>query len=1324
MRRLPMASVGVTLVLLLLTSLIPFAQSNELDLDSVFDVPFRPMDTSDPIDGIIGADWQDGLRSEIQLGDYPAVLHARHNGANVFLAIELFDAEATLPRDDLTFCFVFDNGDGQLFGDGDDCVDVHIDDRLETDGDHHGIGCGWFESDDQQDATGYGTWSMGDAGVTYTIEISRPIDSGDESDVSLTTCTTMLFAIRFCCTMEESDICIEQTFEGFIHLKPDPYTWGIPEGDSLGGFSYWNPSIKTAPCTVCEENTTQSFYPPVFDQTSGDDVFLHNGELLLQETDLVIPGRGLSWSFERTYRSGLINDGPLGHGWEFNYSQRLAEANPENIEQVKKLFGQAKIGDLIRIDGGGRVDLYVREADADYTTPEGLPFDISKDTDGGFIERDRNGGTAVYAAPNSMGMSRLQQMSDRNGNTMRFEYNVLGQLIDVIDTLGRHIGYTYDLNGRLIEVRDFADRAITFTYDEHGDLVAVTSPSVTGTPNGNDFPDGTTTRYTYSSGFAEEWLNHNVLTITAPNEVADGGPPRVQFEYDTNPNSLHTDRVLTQTLGETNASGVPAGGTIVYDYKTLLEVILDPSLCLAEQLEILIVEYAERMRLRRDGPPTPDGLKPSVFQTTAIDRNGNVTEYRFDALGHTTRLREFTNRDVRPYEPEFFETRFEYNDHGKLTQGTRPNGGTVEYVYGEGDSGCCGKGDLVSTTILPDERGGDQASITTSQTYEPIYNQLTTSTDARGFVTTYTYDYQEGTDYAGIANKLGIPEYEVLKRLTAAGIPMGLSDVNGDGRTDQISGNLIRIDYPTVTLLPNSNMAAIEPDLRQEIVELYAYNDFGQLVKEVDPEANVTLYEYYADNALCGAGQLKCVTRDAESAPGRNSGTDPIPTRIRTLYEYDLVGNIVRTVDGRGIAIDYVINELNQTVQIVRAAAHNVFVPDPVEPLPLHDFGYLEQIFYDANGNVVRRQVEDRGDTSGVGGDNLGSGTAFVDYTYHYDILDNQVQMSEEVSNDLDLITRYRYDANENLVLTIQPEGNAAASVHDERDRLYQTTRGAVAPPAAALLAPDDPTNYDVRGGIPSTITYHYDENGNLIEVVDAADTDGSTANNSDLGGDGDRTRYLYDGFDRRTSVVDSVGNQTVTQYDPAGNVIRELRFGPVGGPSPTTDGPDVLLIPVSSGGVIQVNNLVNDNLLEATEYVYDEAGRLFQTDRVLFVNTIAIVRTPDVADGASDIGKGDLTTNDDQELPGISGIDIIGRVSSRTEYDRASRTMFMVEDDEDTYRTFFDGASRVIKTLDPEGNVIETAYDDNDNVIETRETDVSQVIGVADEGVPDHQPL
>lgn len=108
---------------------------------------------------------------------------------------------------------------------------------------------------------------------------------------------------------------------------------------------------------------------------------------------------------------------------------------------------------------------------------------------------------------------------------MQFQYNSLGQLATVIDTLGRPVSYSYNSTGLLTSVTDYTGRTLHLGYDAQGDLVAVTSPAVTGTPNGNDFPDGKTEQYTYSDGYPVAALNHEMLTDTAPNEVATGGPP-------------------------------------------------------------------------------------------------------------------------------------------------------------------------------------------------------------------------------------------------------------------------------------------------------------------------------------------------------------------------------------------------------------------------------------------------------------------------------------------------------------------------------------------------------------------------------------------------------------------------------------------------------------------------------------------------------------------------------------------------------------------------------------------------------------------------------
>jgi RHS repeat-associated protein len=1065
-----------------------------------------------------------------------------------------------------------------------------------------------------------------------------------------------------------------------------------------------------------------------------------------------------------------------------------------------------------------RTDMFVAKPTAGtYLSPIQSYDQLTVNTAGDFELRSLDGTVKSYVNlvhPEIPG--RLVRSEDRSGNFTTFHYAQMDPnsavahdekyvLAFVIDAMGREIRYQYYAStsqivdgrvltiphpagnmaawGRLARIVDFKgdmdfdgtaesedfagqtnNRTWAFDYDSEANLIATTTPAVTGTPNGNDFPDGKTTRYDYLreadipvsvTGLDRERLLHNLTKIQAPNEAAlDPTNSREIFVYGMDPNDpTNFDRVLSYTVGGTNTHDVPAGGTVSYEYEILATDAMEPN--------------------------------DPHLRTTVTDRNGNVEQYVYSAFDTLLEERELT-RGFRTGDPEAYVTRYQYNLDKKPLRVELPDGTVLSYTYDQKNQDRAQQGNLTRSVVHADSaRGGDQTSIASKTVYEPIYQQRAASVDPRGldpsyvpsipdpsgrtqrerYTTRYFFDYQESDPALVLpllAAELKTSVSVVQARLDAAGVQLGLGDLNGDGdTTPRIAGNVVRIEEPSVVLPAGSNQAGIEGSQLQPIVTLYRYNRFGKVTSMVDPEGNVTTYVYYpetdpdgdgiatpppADGRTLDAstgGYLAEEIRDTASAPIRNNRTDPTPMNIRTAYTYDDVGNITSETDGRGIRTDYFVNELNQTVQTTRAAA----VPssgrgDLDEPLSLVPFAYIDRVCYDFNDNVVLSQTEDRGNTSQVDGnppvgdlpagipgavdpDPIG-GPAFVDSVFKYDILDNQIEMLEEVANGVAaefLRTRYRYDPNENQVLTILPEGNANASVYDERNLLLRSMRGTTTPPShptvtlTTHLAPSDPTDYDVRGGLRcDCLSYRYDENGNVIETVDSDDTDLSPDNNNPTLGPGDRTRYIYDGFDRLTSVVDSVGNQTVSQYDPAGNVVRTLRFGPVGGPSPTSDGPDTLPRPASQLGVIQWANLVNDNLLEATETLYDELGRIIQTDRVLFVNTIDTVRTPDVSDGATDIGKGNLTPGDNQVIPGVSGVSIIGRVTRRTEYDRRSRTTFTVEDDEDTYRTDYDGVDRVIKTTDPERNLVETAYDDNHNVIETRETDVSQVAGIADE--------
>jgi RHS repeat-associated protein len=1044
----------------------------------------------------------------------------------------------------------------------------------------------------------------------------------------------------------------------------------------------------------------------VANDTGGKTVYLHNGEFTHHVVDLEIPGRGFNWRLARSFRSGMNFNGPLGHNWEFNYNRRL--------------FTMA--GGVLRMDGFARADAYLPRGDGTFTAPTGFYTGLTRNPDGSFTEREPNGTKIQYSQPDARGVAVMTRVMDRNGNTMRFIYNGQNQLVQVIDTLGRPIDYRYNADGRLIEVTDFIGRTIRFTYDANDDLVEVASPAVTGTPTRNNFPQGKTTRYSYSSGFSNEVLNHNLLTITAPNEVASGGQARIRVEYETNPNSPNLDRVLRQTIGGTNAPAtvvngqvqfrrevrVPAGGTISYQYQLL-----------------------------GSAPPT-DFVSP-VTQTTVTDRNGNRTEYQFNQIGNIVRIREFTNRDIRPSDPEFFETRYQYNKDGELLRMIYPEGNSVEYVYDAGNPLRFQQGNLLAEIRRPDaQRGGDQAMIQTTYSYEPIYNQRRSVTDPRGtdpsyappnggttsparYTTVSIFDYQEGTNFAALARELGVTENQVRTLLQQATIPMGLGDVNGDGRTDQLAGNMVKVIYPTVTLLPDSHMARVEGSTRQPSEEQYAYNTFGQRLRHVDAEGNVTVYEYHPENDPDGDGRnltpgvssapfgyLKAVTRDAESNPMRNSRTDPEPTQIRRQYFYDRVGNVIKEVNGRGIATQYVFNQLNQLVQIIRAADVSEALRNPEEPnyggcsdsslvecqAGMVAFRYLTNFFYDFNNNQIRLEVENRDSN------NQPLAGSFIEYTVAFDILDHRIEMTSEVSETPRqlLVTRYRYDRNENQVLEVSPmaaaggqPSNVMSQVYDERDLELTTTRGGLTTQFRNLAAHAD---IPERNQIPnsadiSTYTRVYDLNRNLTQLIDAADNTGD--------GQSEATTYLYDGFDRWVSTIDAVGNQSFTNFDPAGNRVRESRFGPVGGPSPTNNRAATFTQPLTLQSFRQP-------LLGQSESKYDEFRRVFERADRLFDyrgQGVSYARAPQLNDGP--LGS----AND-------------GLVVTRYEYDRKSRQTFLIQDDLDTTETLYDGVDRVIEQIDPEENRVEYSYDDKDNVVKIVQEEITQRDDVRQGKVPD----
>ncbi len=867
-------------------------------------------------------------------------------------------------------------------------------------------------------------------------------------------------------------------------------------------------------------------------------------------------------------------------------------------------------GDVVRHNGYGHSDTWLRQPDDSFVAPVGHFGMLVAQLDGMFVHRAPDGYKRFYLAD-----GRLDRCEDRFGHTVGLFYDGSDRLDLIVDAYGREIEVVFELapDGveRITRVIDYAGREVVYGYDSSGRLVSTRTPIVVDTSIGNDFPDGRTEQYSYDG-------DHRLLTVTFPQEVEVGGPPALSWTYGTDPaDSLTLGRALSETEGGINASAVMAGGTRTFSYQ--------------------VVNSAT--------PPGSPGLvRWTVFET---QRNGTLIEHDFDERGHRVATRELT-LGLRPGEPANYATLFEYDADGQLVRQVNPEGNEVLRTY-DAPGPRAAQQNVIELRLVAGPRGGGEDLVET-YTYEPLYQQLATRVDARAtasafvpplgvaseerYTTRWTFDYQESTLPVSDATEFDIDLSSIVR---------GLGDRNADGVIDQRFGNRVRLDEPTVTLEAGSELALRLGATSQEIVTELQWNDSGQIAAIIDPEGNVTRAEYYPENDPDGDGVLTVastatLTNDPLGYPAvitvdaadsaRRTATEP-PTMLTTESRYDVVGNVIWTRNPRGVAHSFEVNALNETVTVTRGADVSLATSSGELVTGESAFAYTTRFTRDHNGRLVLQEVENRDlTTPGVG--------AFVDLTRTVDLLGNLVASTVEVDATTVLTTTFEYDPNELLSVVERPEGDRTVFTYDERNLPFEITRGSGSPAAA-------------------TTRFDYDLNGNVLRLVDAEDNDGD--------GEPEATIHTYDGFDRPVVITDALGNQIVSTYDAASNVVRRQRLGhPAGQPAAAP-------VPLSD-----------------FEFHIDELGRVYRADQDLF------------------LAAGFSPTNPVTLLDGNSD----GVVSSRVERDALSRVVFVVEDDGQVHETIYDGASRPIARIDALQNRIERVYDRNSNVIEEHAFEVS----------------
>ncbi|AJT70042.1 hypothetical protein T261_8449 [Streptomyces lydicus] len=866
----------------------------------------------------------------------------------------------------------------------------------------------------------------------------------------------------------------------------------------------------------------------------GEPIDMATGRMFLPQTDLTLPGRlplVLSRKFESSYRSGRW----FGPTWSGTLDQRL------EIDTKGVIF----------VHEDGMLLAYPHpEPSGDPVLPAvGPRWPLRRDGRGDyFITDPATGRTWNFDAPTAggSGLAPLQEISDRSGHWITFEYDETGAPTGIrhsggyqihLTTEGNRITalylangapdgndqlvlqYGYDAAGHLSEVTNPAEKALRFAYDPEGRIVSWIDSNARSYEFVYDehdrciFQSGTegNLRNSLDYGEVDPATGHRVVSLT---------------------NSLgHTTRYLVNKALQVVAETDPTGATTRTErdrYHRLLSTT-DPL-----------------------GAVTRYAYDDSGNLTAVVNPDGSQTTAVYSSLGLPTCI---TAPDGAVWQQEF-------DERGNRTSATDPHGATTHYAYDR-------RGHLTAIT----DALGNTTRIECNPAGLPV-----TLTDPLGAVTRYRRDAMGRT--TSVTDPLGGRTHltwTVEGRLAARAAPDGTREswsYDGEGNctahTDA-AGGTTTYEYTHFDLLaaqtgPDGVRYEFAHDTELRLIQVtnplgltwsYAYDPAGRLVSETDFDQRTHTYTHDLAGRLTGRtnalGQTITYTHDIlgriveKSVDGRT-----------TTYSYDVAGRLLQatapdttlschyeragrltseTVNGRTVTSAY--DEIGRRTQrVTHSGAVSTWTYDAAgRSSALTTSGHTLAFEHDAAGRELARHLGEtltvtsvRDATGRLREQSLsGAGTRSLQrraYTYRSDgsLVGVDDQLNGTRTFALDIVGRvtavqaqgwtesYAYDAMGNQSEANWPEKHTGSEALGARTYLGTRLTGA------------------------GRIRYEYDAQGRII-----------LRQKTRLSRNPDTWRYSWDAEDRLTAVTTPDGQTWRYLYDPYGRRTEKQRMGPDG---------------------------------------------------------------------------------------------------------------------------------------------------------------------------------
>ncbi len=609
---------------------------------------------------------------------------------------------------------------------------------------------------------------------------------------------------------------------------------------------------------------------------------------------------------------------------------------------------------------------------------------------------------------------------------------------------------------------------------------------------------------------------------------------------------------------------------------------------------------------------------PYHKMTRAVDPNGNVVEYHFDDKNREV-MRVIKSHNKGINDPPQWVYRRKFNRDNLLVEVVDAEGTITRYEYDENNPNRLNQGNLLKKIVISGRGPNKGQKKIYTYKYTDKYQLLRSATTPLGncsgcnpkdYTVTYYYDFDEAT----------------------------MGDLNGDGDTKGDKGALVK------TVLPPFK----QPDgtvQKREIITVY--NQYGQIIKRVNLDGVVTVYQYYKSNGK------KYDPTDLEGFL-QYEIVDPNGLNIKKEYEYNILGKMTAVADERGVFFHTVYNSFGEPIL-------------SIAPAP---FFYKTIYKYDVEGNLIEKLQELKNPFRN------GGASSYLVTKYKYNLLGKKTEVSRQISEGVFSTEKYEYDKKMNLIAIVKPNGEKICYKYDARDRRIEK-----------ILACGTKQE--------ASIKYVYDGTSNLIETIFP---------------DGTKEKREYDGFNRLVKVVDQKGNvkryeynlqdqitaeelldssgkvvyRTVYKYNNAGKIYREENF-----------------LFDSNGNIVDRSVFITyyspsgfpikeiDPSGYTVTYYYDKAGRPFKTVDSLG-NTVEKVLNK------QGVPLKKIYTYVDTKNPKNR----VQRTVSY-KYDSVGRIVEKVIDNTFTEKYYYDSLNRMVRYVSPQGHLTEWEYDGLGNIVE-----------------------